>query len=305
MTSSSRIGRPVQSRIALAERGEAAVVARVEDRARVDRPGPGRGRRTRPRTTSPRIRDAAGLPSAPTRPAIDELLAEPGGLLAGGLEAADAAGGRVDLDGDRLVARAPGRGPRRRPAGAAGASRFGLAGHPGVAEGGQVDDGPDPFVGELRGAERPLGAEVGGGVGQEHGRAAGDAQRVEDEVAGPARRRRRRRSPAPAPRPRPARGRRAPPRPRRAGRSRSPSSSSRRAPGPSGSVGAVAERLGQRRGAVDRASNRARSRACSARREIGRGSLPGDGLREVGRDVVVGLGPEASRTGGRSGGSSR
>ena len=72
-----------------------------------------------------------------------------------------------------------------RPLGVGGGRRVGLAGDPGEAEGGEVDDGPDPLLGELRGPERPFGAEVERGVGQEDGGAPGNSQRVEHEVAGP------------------------------------------------------------------------------------------------------------------------
>ena len=88
------------------------------------------------------------------------------------------------------------------PDGRGRAVGIGLAGDPGEAERGEVDDGPDPVLGELRGAERPLGAEVGRGVGQEDRGPPGDAQRVHHQIARPAAGRPRRRSGGPGTRPR-------------------------------------------------------------------------------------------------------
>ena len=286
--------------VALVERGEPTVVARVGEgpaRDRLDQrgaavidlerfgPHPGRGRR----------------PVGPGQAREDELLADPGGLLPGRPDASDASGRLVDLDDQRLVAEDP--IARRERAGRRGRDLdVGLAGDPGEAERGQVDDGPDPVLGELRGAERAFGPEVGRRVGQEHGRAPRDAQGVDHEVAGPARR-----PGADEPSgqdPGPGRFLAVEPRPGlveparlqcRLGvgeitlaRVRCPG---REAEG-EGAEGAQGVDPGAEPGVL-------------ARREIGSRVAPRDRLGQVGGDVLVGLGPEASRTVGRSGGSSR
>ena len=180
-------GRPARPEPeALAERGEPAVVAGVVEVARRGRLGEGRAAVVGLERGRACIRLGAGLPSGPTRPPMIELLAEPGGLLGGatGGRGCRRSSGRWRRSSTRCsrvrsrIETAPER--RGRPVGVR------LAGDPGEAEGGQVDDGPDAVLGELGGAERPFGAEVGRGVGQEDPRPPGHADRVEDEIAGPA-----------------------------------------------------------------------------------------------------------------------
>ena len=75
---------------------------------------------------------------------------------------------------------------RRQAAGDRGrAAQVGLVGDPGEAERGQVDDGVDPFVGELGGPQRAFGTQVERRVGQDHGGSPRNVQRVDDQVAGP------------------------------------------------------------------------------------------------------------------------
>ena len=180
----SSVGRPPQRRNRCSKRGEGAVVGGVVDR-------PPRGRLgQRGAAVVGLERGAAhpaggGLAVGADQPGDGELLADPGRLLAERLDRAEAAGRRVDRDGHRLVREGPvadrdlARG-RRGPVG------VGLAGDPGEAEGGEVNHGLDAVLGELRDAERPLGPEVGRGVGEQDRDPSGDAQRVHHQVAGPA-----------------------------------------------------------------------------------------------------------------------
>ena len=83
--------------VALPERGEPAVAVGVQQGPAGRPPGPGPGRRNRPRTS----RRPSGCGRCAVRPRQarhDELLAEPGGLLGRRREAPDASGRLVDLD---------------------------------------------------------------------------------------------------------------------------------------------------------------------------------------------------------------
>ena len=178
--SSSRIGRPVQSRYRC--RNEARRFPGAGRSGCRRRPEPGPARHTRPRTCRAAFARPPACPG-PASPVITSCW--PSRAVPSPVAATLRMPPVPDRSRPRSTRCATGGRVPTPPRCCGGSLGIGLAGYPGVAECRKVDDGVDPLLGELC-PEAVRWAEVGRGFGQEHGRAAGKAERVEDQITRPA-----------------------------------------------------------------------------------------------------------------------